>query len=143
MIHHAIKIAKRSSTGKYAMGCVIVDNANHKIISNGWAHVPNMKNYRLYSLHAELHALVRMRHTIMENGTAYIASLSRKSGNHTTARPCRDCALALFSAGVNVVVYTVPGSYGPLSEHACTEKIDLFYELDRIDSFKLYNSPQF
>lgn len=143
MIEHAIKIARRSSTGKYMMGCVIESNVNSRLVSNGWSHVPNIKRWRLYSLHAELHALLRMRHVLLDHGTAYIAAISRKSGNYTTARPCRDCALALYSAGVNRVVYTIGGAFGPLDENASTEEIDLFYELDNIDSFKTYNSPQY
>ncbi len=145
MIEEAIKIAKRSSTGKYAMGCVIVDQDHWEVISNGWSHVPNIKEWRLYSLHAELHALVRMRRNYVKNPVAYIAAISRKSGNYTLAKPCRDCAIALHSAGIFLVQYTVGGSFGPMPEQASTEDIWLGEVMDErnIDSFKQYNSPQF
>lgn len=136
MIEEAIKIAKRSRCGKYAMGCVIYDNFDLKKLSNGWAHIPEMKNWPLYSLHAELHALARARQTDVQYAVAYIAAISRKSGGLTTARPCRDCAIALFAAGIDTVIYTMPSH--PSNPVFKSEVIDLY----DLETFKVYNSPQ-
>jgi len=135
MIEEAIKIAKRSRCGKYAMGCVIRTRDN-KTVSNGWAHVPEMKEWRLYSLHAEIHAIARARNTGLENTIAYIAAVSNKSGNVSLAKPCRDCAIALFSAGVKEVYYTT-------APFTIPQYLSLFHAMDHLETFKVYNSPQF
>lgn len=127
-------MAKRSSTGKYAMGCVIVNPQDNTIITNGWAHVPTMRNWKHYSLHAEMHALARGRHIDLYGSVAYVAAMSRKSGKFTTALPCLDCAIALLSAGVAIVYYTTPDTnvIGTLKAEAIPSMLS---------ELKVYNTP--
>jgi len=106
MIEEAIKIAKRSSTGKYMMGAVIMDRHGN-ILSNGWSHVPEMRRWPFFSLHAEMHALARGRHLDLDGKVCYIAAVSKKSGNVTSAMPCLHCAIALLSAGIREVYFTL------------------------------------
>lgn len=135
MIDKIHKIALRSSTGKYAMGCIIVDEKN-RIVSNGWAHKPIMKNWKLYSLHAEMHAVARARHHYrLERGTAYIVAVSRKSGKFTTAMPCRDCAIALISFGVELVMYS---NY--LTNHIGSLEVGILE--DMLSELKVYNEVE-
>lgn len=91
-------------------GAVIVRDS--VVISNGWSHTPH---YRLSngqrSIHAEMHALARGRHKNLAMSTVYIATVSGKSGNQVSGKPCLDCAIALRSAGVFEVRYSIPGGY--------------------------------
>lgn len=125
MIDEAIKIARRSSTGKYMTGAVIIRKG--KILSNGWNHIPNHKHPKLFSLHAEMHALARARHLDLHGAVVYIAALSRKSGNATLAKPCLNCAIALRAAGIEHFVCTS-------SNGVITDTLDL-------EDFKIYRSP--
>ena len=132
MIEEAIKIAKRSSTGKYMMGCVIV--RNNEIISNGWAHIPTQRNWRLYSMHAEMHALVRGRRSDLQDAHIYIAAISRKSGMLTNARPCLDCVIALRAAGIFNCHYTTD-TWNDLGDIFVNDE-----SLEgRLKDFKVYN----
>lgn len=132
MIDKLVKIATRSSTGKYAMGCIITDERG-RIVSNGWAHVPTMRHWKLYSLHAEMHAVARARHhSQLENGQCWIIALSRKSGKFTTAMPCRDCAIALMSFGVELAMYSTP-----LTNHLGTFEVGYLDKM--LSELKVYN----
>ena len=132
MIEKAIKIAKRSRCGKYAMGCII--ERDGLILSNGWAHVPVQRNWQLYSMHAEMHALVRGRRANLEGARIWIASVSRKSGMLTTARPCWDCVIALRAAGVMTCYYTI-GTWDDLGTiYTKAESLE-----GRLQDFKVYN----
>jgi deoxycytidylate deaminase len=86
-------------------GCVIV--AKKKIISTGCSHSSSFRLSQLHSIHAELHALLRGRHSNLRNATAYIGTKARKSGNIVNSAPCLACAIALRAAGVMDVYYTV------------------------------------
>ena len=125
-----IKIANRSSMKRYGTGCVIVKGK--EIISNGWSH-KGQNLGSLYSLHAELHALARGRHLDLQGTTCYIATIAKKSGNLTTARPCIRCAIALRTAGVTQVQYTIPQIGGTTWEVLPTEIL--------VSEFKIYKSP--
>jgi len=132
MIEEAIKIAKRSRSGKYQMGCVIARDGI--ILSNGWAHIPVQRNWKLYSMHAEMHALVRGRRSTLEGATAFIAAVSKKSGMYTIARPCYDCVIALRAAGIMEVAYTTD---------VWNDLGDIFVNWEslegRLKDFKVYN----
>jgi tRNA(Arg) A34 adenosine deaminase TadA len=104
-IDEAKKIAGRSSIGKHMTGAVIC--AGSSVLTNGWSHVPHYKLRSKRSLHAEIHALARGRHTILDNCSISIATIARRSGNYVSAKPCLDCAIALHAVGVDQVYYTV------------------------------------
>lgn len=106
MVDRAIKIAKRSSHKRFLTGAVIA--YKNVVYSEGWSHTSNLRLTQLYSMHAEIHALGRGRHNNLGGATCYIATISGKSGNITTAKPCLTCAIALRAAGINKVIYTVP-----------------------------------
>lgn len=111
MIDEAIKIAKRSTHAKHQTGCVIVDVSSKTpiIVSNGWSHKGNWDyGTGLYSVHAEIHALVRCKHLeLNSNYVAYVATIARKSGNVVNSESCLTCATALVAAGITQVVFTV------------------------------------
>ena len=88
---------------------------NGKEVGTGWSHVSSLRLNNLYSIHAEIHALARCRHLDLKNATAYISTVSRKSGNLTSAKPCLSCAIALYSAGIRTAIYTIDNAnYGVL-----------------------------
>lgn len=97
-----------------------------EVIATGWAH-PCAMHLRLVSMHAEQHCLRRVDLDDVAGATAYIATISAKSGNLTTARPCLDCVRMLEQAGVLRVCYTVPGGMATLAGMAVppTEELDL------------------
>lgn len=104
-IDEAKKIAGRSSIGKHMTGAVIT--LDGKIVSNGWSHVPHYKLTSKRSLHAEIHALGRARHITVSGGVISIATIARRSRNFVSAKPCLDCAIALYAAGIYDVYFTV------------------------------------
>lgn len=128
MIDEAIKIAKRSTHAKHQTGCVIVDRQKTPIlISNGWSHKGNWDyGTGLYSVHAEIHALIRARPKNLHGCVAIIATIARKSGSVTNAAPCLTCAMALIASGIETVYYTV-----------WTQEIRLMYLPDAIESANL------
>ena len=113
-IDEAIKIASRSMNKKHLTGCVIANG--NGVISNGWAHTGQWRRSNLYSVHAEIHALMRGKHQFLEGATAHIACVAKKSGNVRNALPCLSCATALIGYGIEHAEYTIPtiGGYNTL-----------------------------
>lgn len=105
MIDKAINVAMRSTNLRHKVGAVIVHD--NMTISAGWAHRSHQMmtdpNYR-FSIHAELHAIMRGRPT--PGATAYIACIT---ANNTLAvgKPCKRCAALLIEFGVREVFYTI------------------------------------
>src|SRR5262245_2190977 len=129
MIEEAIKIAKRSPMLRYQTGCVLVKN--NEIISNGWSHKgTNLGS--LYSMHAELHALARGRHLDLRGAEAWIATISKKSGNLTSGKPCIRCIIALKSTGIENVYFTTKND-PPIFSYLQTEWF--------LEEFKVYKAP--
>lgn len=113
VLDRAVSIAKRSPQKRFMTGAVIIKNG--KEISTGWSHVSNLRLSNLYSIHSEIHALARGRHSNLKDAIAYVATISRKSGNLTLAKPCLSCAIALYSVGIRRAVYTIDNAnYGVL-----------------------------
>jgi pyrimidine deaminase RibD-like protein len=106
MIDLAEKMATRSTQDRFKTGCVIFSKKG-KIVSKGWSHVSEARLAEYWSIHAELHAVIRASHSKdLHGATAYIVTLSGKSGEKTMAQPCRACAAVLHAAGVKNVVFT-------------------------------------
>lgn len=108
-IDEAAKIAERSTIRTHKTGAVIVGGRRYDtILTNGWSHTPH---YELSdgkrSMHAEIHALGRGRHFNLKGAVCHIATISGKSGNRVSARPCLDCAIALKAAGIVTVHFTI------------------------------------
>jgi deoxycytidylate deaminase len=139
-IDSAIKIALRSMHKKHLTGCVIVDNPSDSIISNGWSHTGQWRRSGLYSVHAEIHALIRGKHQDLTDCTCYIACLAKKSGAITNAQPCLSCATALVGYGITLVHYTIPGIYTTTNECFTSS----MFLPDAIDSaeLKVYNTRE-
>lgn len=114
-IDQAIKVAKRSSHKKFMMGAVVV-NRQGEIIANGWQHSGTWRMRELYSTHAELHCLFKLRHMKgqLDDCEIYVAGVARKSGNIVRAAPCIRCATSLFHAGFKHVYFSTPN---PISSH--------------------------
>jgi deoxycytidylate deaminase len=108
MITKAADIARRSTMRSHKTGALIMRDTT--IISNGWSHTPHyqLSNHQR-SIHAEIHALARGRHLHLSGTTIYVATVSGKSGNFVSAKPCLDCAIALRTAGVFRVIYSTHG----------------------------------
>jgi tRNA(Arg) A34 adenosine deaminase TadA len=100
------KAAKRSTHKRYQTGCVIV-NRRGEIVSDGCAHSSDRTLKELRSIHAEIHALGRARHLNLEGNVAYVATFARKSRNLVNSAPCFTCAIAMKSAGINEVIFTL------------------------------------
>lgn len=106
-LDRAAYIAERCTFKRFKVGAVLVKQ--DRVISEGWAHVPQMRLANTRSMHAEIHALARGRHQNLHGATIFVATVSRKSGNRTNSRPCVSCAAALRAAGVRLAVYTIAG----------------------------------
>jgi deoxycytidylate deaminase len=103
-----IKATKRSTHKRHQTGCVIVDKKG-EILSTGCSHSSSFRMNELHSIHAEIHALGLGRHKNLNGATAYVCTIARKSGNKTYSAPCLTCAIALKSAGIEEVVFSVGG----------------------------------
>lgn len=104
-IHKALmKSVLRGTHKRYQTGCVIV-NKKGVIISTGCSHSSHMRMSELHSIHAEIHALATGRHEQLKGCKAYVLTMARKSQNFTFSRPCLTCAIALYTAGIEEVIY--------------------------------------
>ena len=100
------KATSRSPHRRHMVGAVIVSKSG-EILSDGCAHVSDLRLSELASIHAEIHALGRGRHRTMQGATAYVMAQARKSGNTVVGKPCLVCAIAMRSAGIEKVVYSI------------------------------------
>lgn len=107
-LSRAIKIANRSRQKKHRTGCVITDC--NEPISIGWSHTGQWRMNELYSVHAEIHAILRGKHEDLGGCEIFIATLA-KSGQQVSAKPCLTCATTLVSYGIEWATYTL-GSGG-------------------------------
>lgn len=102
----ALHMARRSPFHRYGTGCVIVA-PNGEPISRGWSHPGDMRLQRYRTVHAELHALSRLRGDL-HGGTCIVATVAQRTGRQTTGRPCRECARLLAVRGITLVRATLP-----------------------------------
>jgi tRNA(Arg) A34 adenosine deaminase TadA len=101
-----VKATRRSTHSRYQTGCIIV-NRRGKIVSDGCSHSSDRTLKELRSIHAEIHALGRGRHIDLTNCVAYVVTMARKSRNLVNSAPCYTCAIAMKSAGIEEVIYTL------------------------------------
>lgn len=122
--HLALRLARRSPLSRYGTGAVLLDN-NGSVVGTGWSHPGDYQLDRYRSVHAELHALGRLRFATTPR-TCIIATWSHRGRQATIARPCRECARLLVAAGVETVRYSDAGDVwheidltGPLPPLRC------------------------
>lgn len=108
MIKKSKKIAQRSSHRRYKTSCLIVAPRD-EIVSWGVSHTSSTIYSNLLSLHAETHALFKARHLDLRGHSAYICTISGRSGNCTWGKPCLHCCISLRAAGIDKIYYTTPG----------------------------------
>lgn len=102
----AIVAAERSTIRRHRTGAAIYAK-DGTLLSNGWSHVP-AEHYTEtpFSMHAEHHALSRLR--VCDYGRAHtivIATLT-KGGNVTCGEPCPACARKLNGTPIQEVIAT-------------------------------------
>src|ERR1043166_3812522 len=106
MLDKAMNAAKRSSLKRHKTGAVIVDSKG-VLVSIGWSHMTNTTRSQYFSMHAELHAILRAdKRERLKNATIYVATIAGRSGNITTAKPCEACEAIIRSVGIKSIVYT-------------------------------------
>jgi deoxycytidylate deaminase len=99
------KATSRSTHSRYQTGCVII-NKKGKVISDGCAHASSFRISKLHSIHAEIHAVARGRHTNLKDSIAFVQTNARKSGNMVNSKPCLACAIALQSVGISTAIFS-------------------------------------
>lgn len=101
----ALKAAKRSTIRKFQTGAAIYDRHGN-LLATGCSHVPEFRLCSTpWSRHAESDALRRC-HNLNDAHTIVIATISRKSGNVTSGKPCPACAKELSRTPIRDIVYT-------------------------------------
>lgn len=102
----ALYYAQRCSNRKHNTGCAIYSK-NGRFLEGGWAHDAEWSYGGLYSVHAEVHAILRARKQHNLSGAvAYIATYASQSGSPTLSKPCLNCATTLVGYGIEYVIYT-------------------------------------
>jgi len=120
------KVTARCPHKRHQMGCVLTDS-HGAIISDGCAHASNIRLAQTTSMHAEIHCLGRGRYRSLRGTTAYVMARARKSGNVTIGKPCLTCAIAMRSAGVEKVFYSVSnGVYAELDLESDLSKLKVY-----------------
>lgn len=61
---------------------------------------------QLRSVHAEIHAVIRGVRSDLQGSEVYVATISKRSGEITSARPCVTCTALMQKVGVRAVHYT-------------------------------------
>jgi deoxycytidylate deaminase len=97
-------MAERSTLKRFQVGALIHKDGE---ISTGWAHMSDLKLQNYISIHAEIHALWRSNPKFLDNAECYIVTLSAKSRNRTSGKPCQSCMAHLYDAGIRKVYYSV------------------------------------
>lgn len=114
------------------VGAVIVSKRG-EIISDGCAHTPNIRMAEFTSIHAEIHALGRGRHSELQGATAYVMAKARKSDNVVTGKPCISCAIALRTAGIERVYYSSPNGFKELNLNKDLSRLKVYRKGERKD----------
>ena len=96
-------MAERSTLKRFQVGALIHKDGE---ISTGWAHMSDLKLQKYISIHAEMHALWRANPKALDGADCYIVTLSAKSKNRTSGKPCETCMAHLYDAGIRKVYYS-------------------------------------
>lgn len=121
----ALYFARRCHNRKHKTGCAIYSKSG-EFLEGGWAHDAEWSYGGLYSVHAEVHAVLRARKKHDLTGSvAYIATYASRSGTATLSKPCLNCATTLVGYGIDTVVYTTSDNFTTLYLPAALEKNNL------------------
>jgi deoxycytidylate deaminase len=126
----ALQMAGRSPLRRYKTGAVIVRNTT--VVSTGWSHY-GMRLSSVYSMHAELHALLRARHLELSDADIFIANMRPGTNRIVMSQPCATCVAALRTVGITRAHYTVES----------TTETPIFASMDLTASvnLKVYKRP--
>src|ERR1051325_4462850 len=119
------KATSRCTHKRHMVGAVIVSKRG-EIVSDGCAHISNIRHRELASIHAEIHCLGRARHLDLRGATAFVMAQARKSGNVVTGKPCLSCAIALRSAGIKEVYYSTPEEFKLLNLESDLSRLKVY-----------------
>lgn len=105
----------RKSTMRQQHGCVIVYN-NKEIVAEGYNHTRNNNMENIYSIHAEMEAIKKLRQVIRKKDKHYINRCKLyvvRIGTGITdailkqSSPCLHCAKAIDSIGIPRVCFSI------------------------------------
>lgn len=80
-------------------------------MSRGWSHMGQANLAEYYSVHAELHAILRAGRGRLKGGSAIVFNYSGRSGATALAKPCDRCEALLRNEGIRVVSYSTPTGF--------------------------------
>lgn len=100
----AEKQAKRSPMVRFKAGAAIYDPVSGRVVSTGCGHPDISLSKVNNSVHAEHHALRRLRG---DYSTLWIIIMTygRRGGQAWTSRPCYSCACRIEAAGIDKIIY--------------------------------------
>jgi deoxycytidylate deaminase len=122
-----MRIARRSPLQRYKTGAVIISRSG---VYTGWAHC-GLRLRATHSVHAELHALLRARHTDVRGASIWIATLRSDTERVVMSLPCASCVELLRAAGIEDVFYAVESTTGEPK----------FERLNWNETYKVYKRP--
>lgn len=105
----------RKSTMRQQHGCVIVYN-NKEIVAEGYNHTRNNNMENIYSIHAEMEAIKKLRQIIRKKDKHYINKCKLyvvRIGSGITdallkqSSPCPHCAKAIDNIGIPRVCFSI------------------------------------
>lgn len=104
-----LRIAGRSPLSRYKTGALIV--YRNEVLATGWSHY-GMRLSSMYSVHAELHSLLRSRHLGLSGSEIYIATVRPGTERVVMSKPCANCVHALLAAGIETAFYALESTTG-------------------------------
>lgn len=110
----AVDVA-RKSTMQHQHGCVIVYN-DKEIVAEGYNHVRNINMEHIFSIHAEMEAIKKLRQIMrtkdknfINKCKLYVVRIGTKNMDYPfkLSAPCPHCTHAIHSVGIPRVCYSV------------------------------------
>ncbi len=107
----ALQEASRSSLTDWRIGAVIARGG--KVISSGYNRysgkidsLSRRYGLEIYSLHAEMDAIVKAEGHSLSGASMFISGFKDKNGNDIVCRPCNKCLKIIELVGIKIVYYT-------------------------------------
>ena len=103
ILSRAIESARKSSMYPYRIGCVCFKGK--KILSDGFNQkrtskcIPDKYKKFIETLHAEQHAIMKIRDKTLLNGASILVVRVSRSGRLSMARPCDNCLRSIKHFG--------------------------------------------
>lgn len=102
--------AKKSNMERYQIGCVCFKGK--RIISYGFnqvrstSRIPNKYKKFPNSLHAEQHAIMKIRNKEILKGSSILVVRVNRSGEFLMAKPCENCLNTIRFFGIKEIFYS-------------------------------------